>query len=569
MRGADHILKDNFFISDSFMRFYQSIRCNYENVNDAITAIRDNFVAIKDDLQIARLEFIVNAPEKVESTGVEEDTVLFESVLGYENDPYDFVMEMGDNGICHIIVYPVPGKHWDNNECKVLEIFLFMLYNICGKARTVSIINHLMTVDSLTGISNSKGYMEHGTMLKKMGLLDNYTAFYLNIKTFKYINRQAGERYGDQILQDYVRIISNYIGKNGKLARLGGDNFAGLIFKETADDFIKFVSSVQITKNIESHIRSFTINARLGLFDITPNATMSDVMNNISTAYNYAKNVMQRDYVWYEPSMLEVTMRNKELSFMFPKAIKNREFVVYYQPKVNLETDTLCGSEALVRWLREGKLVPPMTFIPLFESDGTVCTLDFYVLETVCRDIKDWVSRGIEPVRVSVNFSKNHMRNFNLAKEVIAVVEHYGIDPKYLEIELTEMSGYVDFKAMTDFVVAMHNYGIGISIDDFGTGYSSLTLIKNLPVDVIKLDKSFITNISENNKSDCTFVKDIVNMLSDMKLLALAEGVETKVQADFLSDIRCDIAQGFLFSRPIPREEYEKKLIDGGRYSRE
>lgn len=560
---------DNFFISDSFMRFYEAIRCNYENVNDAINAIRDNIVYIKDDLQIARLEIVVSAPEKVERTGVDDDTVLFESVLGYENDPYDFVMEMGDEGICHILVYPVPGKHWDNNERKVLEIFMFMLYNICGKARTVSIINHLLTVDSLTGVSNSKGYMQHGGMLKKMGLLENYTAFYLNIKTFKYINRQAGERYGDMILQDYVKIISNYIGKNGKIARLGGDNFAGLIFKEMADDFIKFVSSVQITKNIENHIRSFTINARLGLFEITPNATMSDVMNNISTAYNYAKNVMQRDYVWFEPSMLEVTMRNKELSFMFPKAIKNREFVVYYQPKVNLETDTLCGSEALVRWLREGKLVPPMTFIPLFESDGTVCTLDFYVLETVCRDIKDWVSRGIEPVRVSVNFSKNHMRNFNLAKEVIAVVEHYGIDPKYLEIELTEMSGYVDFKAMTDFVTAMHDYGISISIDDFGTGYSSLTLIKNLPVDVIKLDKSFITNINEENMSDCTFVKDIVNMLSDMKLLALAEGVETKVQADFLSDIRCDIAQGFLFSRPIPHDEYEKKLIDGGRYTRE
>ena len=561
-------MKDNFFISDNFMRFYKAVRRNFESQEDALSAIRDNVVALKDEMLIARLEYHISAANDIDNAK-DESAVLFDSVLGYENDPYEFVIETSDKGICIITVFPVPGRHWDANDRKRLEIVLFMLYNLVGKGKMAGIANHLLLTDVLTGVSNSNGFLQYCGMLKKMGLLSNYTAFYLNIKTFKFINRQAGPRNGDEILREYVQILSGYLGKGGKVARLGGDNFAGLVYKEQAEEFIKFVSAVKITKMIDSHIRSFTINARLGLYSITPQATPSDLMNNISTAFNYAKNVLQRDYAWFEPSMLEVTMRNKEISFMFPKAIKNREFVVYYQPKVNLHNDTLCGCEALVRWQREGKLVPPMTFIPLFESDGTVCTLDFYVLETVCKDIKDWCDRGITPVRISVNFSKNHMRNFNLAQDVITVVEKYGIDPKYLEIELTEMSGYVDRKAMTDFVCAMHDYGITTSIDDFGTGYSSLMLIKNLPVDVIKLDKSFIDNISDVNSEDCTFVKDIIHMLQDIDLEAVAEGVETKVQADFLTEINCEIAQGYLFSRPIPHDEFEIKLTDGGKYTRE
>ncbi len=561
-------MKDNFFISDNFMRFYKAVRRNFESQEDALSAIRDNFVTLKDEMLIARLEYHISAANDIDNAK-DESAVLFDSVLGYENDPYEFVIETSDKGVCFITVFPVPGKHWDADDRKRLEIFSFMLYNLVGKGKMAGIANHLLLTDVLTGVSNSNGFLQYCGMLKKMGLLSNYTAFYLNIKTFKFINRQAGPRYGDEILREYVQILSGYLGKGGKLARLGGDNFAGLVYKEQAEEFIKFVSAVKITKMIDSHIRSFTINARLGLYSITPQATPSDLMNNISTAFNYAKNVLQRDYAWFEPSMLEVTMRNKEISFMFPKAIKNREFVVYYQPKVSLTNDTLCGCEALVRWQREGKIVPPMTFIPLFESDGTVCTLDFYVLDTVCRDIKDWCDRGITPVRVSVNFSKNHMRNFNLAQDVITVVEKYGIDPKYLEIELTEMSGYVDRKAMTDFVCAMHDYGITTSIDDFGTGYSSLMLIKNLPVDVIKLDKSFIDNISDANSEDCTFVKDIINMIRDIDLETVSEGVETKVQADFLTEINCEIAQGYLFSKPIPHDEFEQKLTDGGKYTRE
>lgn len=562
-------MNDNFFISDNFLRFYKAIRKNFESADEAINAIRNNFVVIKDDLFIGRMYMKINAPNRINSIGIKREAELFRSVMGYEEEPYTFSMEMGDNGDCEVTVYPEKNKHWNDDEKKVIEVFTFMCYNIVGKARTVSVIDHLLSVDVLTGASNSKGFIQHGIMLKKLGLLDSYTAFYLNIKTFKYVNRQAGESFGDQILKEYATIVTEHIGKNGKLARLGGDNFAGLILKDKAEDFIRFIKNIKITKSIENHIKSFTISARVGLYNVTPDDGMNEIMTNISTAYNYAKNIMIQDYVWFEPSMLERTMKNRELSFMFPKALKNREFVVYYQPKVSLETDIICGSEALVRWVRDGQLIPPMSFIPLFELDGSVCALDFYVLDTVCADIKDWCDRGIEPVRVSVNFSKNHMRNHELAKEVIEVVEKYGIDPKYLEIELTEMSGYVDYNAMTSFVSAMHEYGISISIDDFGTGYSSLTLLKDLNADVIKLDKSFISNINDIGSDDCTFVKNIINMLSDMELIAVAEGVETKLQADFLSDIHCDVAQGFLFSRPVPHDEYEKKLVDGGKYNRE
>ena len=253
-------------------------------------------------------------------------------------------------------------------------------------------------------------------------------------------------------------------------------------------------------------------------------------------------------------------MRQKEVSQMFPKALENREFVVYYQPKVTLSDNQLCGSEALVRWFRGGAMVPPMSFIPVLEREGSVCKLDFYVLEQVCLDIQNWLSRGIEPVRVSVNFSKIHLQNPHLADEILAVLKKYDISPKYIEVELTEMSGYESYETLSCFVQTMRENGVSTSIDDFGTGYSSLNLLKDLNVDIIKLDKSFLKNMEKHRENDVIVIKNIVNMVNDLDMEVIAEGVETQKQAEFLRGINCRMAQGFLFDRPLPRAEFEKRL---------
>lgn len=252
---------------------------------------------------------------------------------------------------------------------------------------------------------------------------------------------------------------------------------------------------------------------------------------------------------------------------MFPKALEQEEFLVYYQPKVSLPENRLCGCEALVRWLREGKIVPPMEFLPVLEREGSICALDFYVFEKVCCDIRKWLDTGIEPVRISVNFSKVHLHNLQLAEDIIAVMEKYSVDSKYIEIELTETLSYENYQTLIKFVDAMKKKGIHTSIDDFGTGYSSLNLLKDLNVDIIKLDKSFLQNIEKRNKQDEIVIKNIVNMVKELDMEVIAEGVETFDQADFLRNINCCMAQGFLYDRPLPQKEFQKRLTGERTYA--
>ena len=266
-----------------------------------------------------------------------------------------------------------------------------------------------------------------------------------------------------------------------------------------------------------------------------------------------AKMSGKTDMLHFDDTMLEKALRQKEVSQMFPNALENQEFEVFYQPKVTLSDNQLCGCEALVRWFRNGVMVPPMDFIPVLEREGSVCKLDFYVLERVCQNIQDWLSRGIEPVRISVNFSKMHLKNPNLAEEILAVLKKYNVSAKYIEVELTEMSGYESYETLLRFVQTMHENGVSTSIDDFGTGYSSLNLLKDLNVDIIKLDKSFLNNMEKqekHRKNDVIVIKNIVNMVNDLDMEVIAEGVETAAELRTVTELGADLLQGYFLARP-------------------
>ena len=239
------------------------------------------------------------------------------------------------------------------------------------------------------------------------------------------------------------------------------------------------------------------IGSRSGVYDIQVGDTIGDIKGYVEAALNMARG-QNEDVTFFEHSMMERMLKDKEISAIFPMAIKREQFEVYYQPKVNIIEQKLCGCEALVRWFRNGKMISPMEFIPVLESEGTICTLDFYVLDKVCQAIKSWIDRGIKPVRVSSNFSKVHLKNPALADRVFAVIDKYGIDPQYIEIELTEMSGYDNYENLAQFIKDMRERGVHTSIDDFGTGYSSLNLLTDLDLDTVKLDKSYSIRLDEN-----------------------------------------------------------------------
>ena len=257
--------------------------------------------------------------------------------------------------------------------------------------------------------------------------------------------------------------------------------------------------------------------------------------------------------------MSEKERNSKETIAKFSDAIKNKEFLVYYQPKVDMTTNKLCGCEALVRWMHDGKLIPPFSFIPILEDEGYITELDFYVFEKVCEDISVWVSKGIEPVRISSNFSKLHLKNKRFAEDVLETIAKYNVDKKYIEIELTESSGYDDFEAMTQFVNKMKVESIHTALDDFGTGYSSLSLLKDLDIDVVKLDKSFLNGANTDLQKQ--MIENIIKMIRDLHHDVICEGVETEQQAQFLKSVKCFMAQGYLYDKPLPHDDFESRLV--------
>jgi EAL domain-containing protein (putative c-di-GMP-specific phosphodiesterase class I) len=219
-----------------------------------------------------------------------------------------------------------------------------------------------------------------------------------------------------------------------------------------------------------------------------------------------------------------------------------------------------------VRWNRNGEIIPPGEFLPILEKETSICKLDFYVFRKVCEDIRSWLNAGIEPVRVSSNFSRHHLSNPHLTEDILNIMKEFRIDSKFIEIELTETSNFEDKVAMQKFVNGLRQHGISVSIDDFGTGYSTFAAIKDLNVNVIKLDKSLLDHIGDETHHDEVVIKNMVNMINELNLEVVAEGVENTKQLDFLQNAKCSIIQGFIFDKPLTREDFEKRLSNKASY---
>lgn len=550
--------------------FLGKISANTDDIGRAVLCIRQALGDVAENIRLGRAVLSVKAASDKIETAELGDTELYSSPAGYEDCAVAVSTASKQGGVMSVSVYPEKGIGWNEAEKQAMELIAKTCCLLCSRAKAVELMEEVRFTDNLTGVANTDGFTRYIGMLAAKGELVNYAAAFMNIKNFKYVNKVYGSRQGDILLKQFAESMSRFIGTDGKFARLGGDNFILLIKKGRVNDLRVFIDALSFEMGEGEITQAYDLRLRMGIYEACQNDTVSDIMNNSSIAYINARSDRVKDVVYFSPVLLEESNHRKTISTLFPKALESREFEVYYQPKVNLDDNKLCGCEALCRWIRDGKVVPPMEFIPVLESEGSICRLDFYVLERVCEDIKGWLDAGIEPVKVSVNFSKNHLHNKRLADQIIGIIRKYGIGGKYIEIELTEMTGSDDLNAMSVFVDVMKENGVGTSIDDFGTGYSSLNLLKDLDVDVIKLDKSFFTNINEADggiSTDRIVVKNIVNMVNELNMEAISEGVETKSQADFLRNVNCSMAQGFLFDRPLPKGEFETRLTDGEFYT--
>ena len=251
----------------------------------------------------------------------------------------------------------------------------------------------------------------------------------------------------------------------------------------------------------------------------------------------------------------------KKIQAEFRNGLEKEEFAVYYQPKVNVETREIIGCEALCRWIKDGIIVPPMEFIPILERNMYICDLDFYMLDHVCSHIRHWMDLGNEPIRASVNFSRKHLVNVDLVDHIISVIDKHNVPHEFVEIEFTETTTDVTFNDLKRVVCALQAQGVWSAVDDFGDGYSSHKLIREIPWDVLKIDKSIVPEeLGDYNSLERKMFRHVIALAQDIGLKCVIEGVETKDQVEIMKKNNCLIAQGYYFDKPLPREEFEARV---------
>ena len=504
----------------------------------------------------------------IAKNGLNEEKIIYEDPNGYEQTPLIQTYRTGENGMATIEVRAKKNCKFSAPELQAVKLICDDLFIFLGRSRLMGAVHYASQTDTMTGAPNTAQLVHHCIELKSKHQLHNYSAFFINLKNYKYINQSKSPAIGDKGIITFTRNIMEMCQGDEIIARLGGDNFLVLVKKENKEKFVNALSSMQVTIPTQQQPIIFNIQSRIGIYDILPTDSMNEIMHCSSVAMNQARIHPGNDIVYFTRKMLDAAYHEKEILSLFNDALKHKEFVVYYQPKVSVKEQKLCGCEALVRWNRNGQIVAPGEFLPVLEKEASICQLDFYVFRKVCEDIRSWLDAGIEPVRVSSNFSRLHLRNSHLAQDILDIMKEYRIDSKFIEIELTEASDFDDKVAMQKFVNELRQNGISVSIDDFGTGYSTFNALKDLNVNVIKLDKSLLDHIGDEKHHDEVVIKNMVKMINELNLEVVAEGVENTKQLDFLQDANCSIIQGFIFDKPLTKNEFEKRLEDKVTYKK-
>lgn len=418
-------------------------------------------------------------------------------------------------------------------------------------------------MDVRSGIPNFNAFLNFAELVIRGKLSQTYTAVYFNINNFKFINQKYGFRRGDVALRQYSAAVSNMADKDEIIATAGGNFFIGMLHRERAEEICRKLLSVPISLATDSaNVERLEVESRIAVYEPDGNDTSPQMIaEKLSTTFGAINRAQNQQICYYDEGLQQKQMYEDMIMHAVEPALRDREFQVYYQPKVDMKTRRLVGAEALIRWIRDGSVIPPMEFIPVCERLGLVQKLDFYVLEEVCRHIVRWLEQGIRVVPVSVNFSKHHFVEDTVADRIAEIACRWGVPREYLEIEFTETAYLDDSHNLISSIDKLHEYGIASSMDDFGTGYSSLSMLQDMSFDTLKLDKSFLHDGNFTDNRSRTVIENIIRMAKALDMKVVSEGIETERELAYMRSMDCDIAQGYLFDRPLPRKEFEERLI--------
>ncbi|MCD6526578.1 MAG: EAL domain-containing protein [Desulfuromonas sp.] len=386
---------------------------------------------------------------------------------------------------------------------------------------------------------------------------------FLDLDRFKNINDTLGHAVGDQLLMVLAKRMEEALRDTDTVARFGGDEFLVLIEDiHNISDIAALAAKLSetITQPVFVDDHEMCVTTSIGI-SISPDdgSDVEQLIRFADTAMYRAKESGRNNFQFYTSDMNAHAGRRLKLENDLRKALERQEMVVYYQPQVDLHSDRIVGSEALIRWQHhEHGLIPPNDFIPLAEETGVINEIGAWVLEQSCRQNQLWQQSGHPDLKIAVNLSARQFRNNDLANEIIRTLARTGLEPRYLELELTESLLMHDVEMAIVLMEKLNKQGISLAIDDFGTGYSSLSHLNRFPIDKLKIDRSFVNNISSGDHG--TIARSIISLAQALQLDIIAEGIETADQLDFLRQLNCPLGQGYYFSRPVTAEEFTALL---------
>ncbi|MDO5295308.1 MAG: EAL domain-containing protein [bacterium] len=412
--------------------------------------------------------------------------------------------------------------------------------------------------DSLTGLYNKDFFYRYASQLDAYHKDEPTDAIVVNINHFRVINDRCGKNCGDEVLKQVAEKLLEIVQTNGGIVcRREADTF--LIYSPHSDDYHSFLEEASVILNIEE-MSETRVWLRMGIYaDVDKSLDIERRFDRAKMAADRVKDNFNKNIGLFDNSMREAELLAGQLIADFPAAIREKQFEIFYQPKFNVRSEkpVLSSAEALVRW-RHPKLgmVSPGVFIPLFENNGLIQTLDHYIWSEAAAHVRGWKERLGIALPVSINVSRVDMYDPQLIEKLKAVVEDNGLGFNDLFLEVTESAYTEDAGQIIDKVRQLRDLGFHIEMDDFGAGYSSLTMLSMMPIDALKLDMQFVRNAFKNGK-DTRLLEVMIRLAEAFKVITIAEGVETEEQMLTLQAIGCDIVQGYYFSRPLPAEEFE------------
>lgn len=408
-------------------------------------------------------------------------------------------------------------------------------------------------------IYNNNAYMNFLKRMIEQGKQEEYVCLLFTIHNLSMINQNYGYQQAEIIMRLYCSLITARTEENEIVALMGNTHFVAAIHKERLEKVIE-----QLTTGVSVPFlpgEELRVAAKVAVYwPQKQDTSASMISERLSTTYSLLLQDKTKMVMYHDHELRKRLEEEDRIFELIEPALEHREFEVYYQPKVDMHTRQLIGAEALIRWNHDGQVISPAKFVPLCEKRGMIEKLDFFVLERVCESISKWIAQGIRAVPVSINFSKHHFVNRDVAEQINAIAEKYNTPRTFLEIEFTETAYLEDSEGLIYSINRLHELGIASSMDDFGTGYSSLSMLQEMSFDTLKLDKSFLDDERYAQHRGRTVIESIIHMAKRLDMTIVSEGIETEEELAFMRNMRCDVAQGFLFDKPLRHDDFEERL---------